>query len=226
MMKKVSKKLVILAIVLVTAALLTSSFAAPEEKLPGNPEQTSPAQKKILIEAAVIEINTDALFSSKVNPVDRRLNLVSIEKISQCMENNKNGKVLTRTTTTIISGQSTSMSESERFYLPFEKTVTTPDKKPYKLTEYIWSENEVDFKAAASVKPDGKVEVKFAFKQKMPKSVFAKPDKLSTDKLVIEESKWEWNANVNLEVGKPSIVAAVQHEQTAVFLILCAEIEK
>jgi hypothetical protein len=74
------------------------------------------------------------------------------------------------------------------------------------------------FSTIASVRSSGEILVSFDFSESTYRKI------TTTDETPPNTVNREWSGTVNLHAGRPAIAGATQNEETAVFLILCADI--
>ena len=219
-MAKISKKIMLLAAVLFCAVFLADISAAPNkktspqiEKQVENPHENS----RILVEAFVVEVSLDTLYKSGVSPIGQKPNSVSIKNILYCLKDKENGKVTAGAKVAVKNREEGKTETREKTYVKREQQVVIHGKPTTRRTRDNYTSG-IDFSIRAIVKSENKIVVSFKFNQSG--LVFLKND------AVPNTFDRQWENTVSLEAGKPTIVGAIQNEDTAVFLILVADIYK
>lgn len=225
-MVKTSKSVLVLVVVVFCAVFLAGISVAPmaiaepaERRRAPAPEQVQDQHKdsRILVEAFVVEVKLETLYKSGVSPIGQKPNSVSIKNILQCLKVKDGGKVTAGAKVAIRQKEDGNIQEQETKYVERERQVRGRDGTV--TTQKVFDDYSIGmtFNVKAIAKPEDKIWVEFSFnqsgfvvsKKEMP------PNKISR----------QWNGTVCLGAGEPSIVGATQNEETAVFLILCADIE-
>jgi len=175
---------------------------------------------RILVEAFLVEVKLEALYASGANPIGQEPNSVSIKRIQQCLKNRDNGKVTTGAKVAAKQGKNATIQVSEIIYVEREKAIRNRRGGEAEIQKVFDSyDTNKQFDVEVSVGPDGRITTGFGFKQytlgTIPEDQARPPDRITRN----------WFGQVTLEAGRPTIVAAEQDEQKAVFLILCAHIE-
>jgi len=171
----------------------------------------------VLIEAFVVEVNLPELYKQGVSPIGQKPDSVSVENILKCLEARDIAQVTTGVKVVILSGQRGEAKITETIYQ--ERQVAVPsDRKVSRAVRYSNYDIGKTFRATASVRPGGEILVSFDFKESTYRNIS------STDETPPNTVSREWLGAVNLHAGVPAIAGATQNEETAVFLILCADI--
>ena len=172
----------------------------------------------VLIEAFVVEVNLSELYKQGVSPIGQKPNSVSVENILKCLDAKNIAQVTTGVKVAILSGQRGEAKITETIYI--ERQVAVPSGRkvssPVRYTNYDIGKT---FIATASVRPGSEILVSFDFSESTYRNI------TSTDETPPNTVSREWSGAVNLRAGRPAIAGATQNEETAVFLILCADIK-
>jgi len=223
-MAKVSKNLVYFCGLVFCVLLLGGVSAAPpaeqgeakvQEK---NPYETS----RIMVEAFVVEVKLDALYKSEVSPIGQKPHSVSIKNILTCLKNKEEAKVTAGAKVAAKNKEQGQTKGQEVIYVErlHYDSIPAGHVDANNIRKFFESYNiEKSFATRVSAGADGKIYTSFTFHQTTldevsPKSE-APPNRIVRD----------WSGDVILEQGKPTIVGEMQDADTAVFLILTADIE-
>jgi len=216
-MAKISKSIVVLVAVTLCMVLMTGRSIGP----------TAEAQTKIedpyqdvcvLVEAFVVEVDLSELYTQGVSPIGQKPDSVSVENILKCLEAKDIAQVTTGVKVAIQSGQRGETKITETIYQ--EQQVAVPSGRNVSAAvRYTNYDIGKTFRATASVRPSSEILVSFDFSESTYRNI------TSTDKTPPNTVNREWSGAVNLRAGRPAIAGATQNEETAVFLVLCADIK-
>ena len=217
-MAKISKKVVVLVGVVFCVMFLmgtTSDKKTPSDKQ----EENRYRDARVLVEAFVVEVELDALYDAGVGLVGQKPNSVSMEKILRCLRDKDKAKVTAGAKVAARNNEKGQMSSRRKIH--HEKSVSKSKESGdvAVLKTFVPYSISIEFVVLPKVSPDSKIKLEFAFEQERIEVASENdrpPDFIGRD----------WTAIVSLEAGKPSIVGAIQNEETAVFLVICADIEK
>lgn len=216
-MAKISKSIVVLVAATLCMVLLAGRSIEP----------TAEAQTKIedpyqdvcvLVEAFVVEVDLSELYKQGVSPIGQKPDSVSVENILKCLDTSDIAQVTTGVKVAIQSGQHGETKIAETIYQERQVAVPSGKKAPDNL-HYVNYDIGKTFKATASVCPSGEILVSFDFSESTYRKI------TSTDETPPDTVNRGWSGAVNLHAGRPAIAGATQNEETAVFLILCADIK-
>jgi len=203
-MAKISKSILVLFVVTLCIVLPTDRSTGP----------TAEAQAKIedpyhdvcvLVEAFVVEVDLSSLYKQ-------------VENILKCLDTRDIAQVTTGIKVAILSGQRGEAKITETIYVERQVAVPSGRKVPgaARYTNYDIGKT---FRATVSVRPSGEILASFDFSESTYRNI------ISTDEAPPNIVSREWSGTVNLHAGRPAIAGATQNEETAVFLILCADIK-
>ena len=216
-MAKISKGILVLVAATLCMVLLAGRSIGPTAEAQTKIED--PCQNVcVLVEAFVVEVDLSEIYKQGVSPIGQKPDSVSVENILKCLEAKDIAQVTTGIKVAIQSGQSGEAKITETIYL--EQQVTVPSGRnvavPVRYRNYDIGKT---FSTIASVRPGGEILVSFDFSESTFRNI------TSTDETPPSTINREWSGTVNLHAGRPAIAGATQNEDTAVFLILCADIK-
>jgi len=216
-MAKISKSIVVLVAVTLCMVLLAGRSIEP----------TAEAQTKIenpyhdvcvLVEAFVVEVDLSELYKQGVSPIGQKPDSVSVENILKCLDARDIAQVTAGVKVAILSGQLGEAKITETIYV--ERQAPVPSgRKVSGAVRYTNYDIGKTFRATASVLTNGEILVSFDFSESTYRNI------TSTDETPPNTVSREWSGAINLHAGRPAIAGATQNEDTAVFLILCADIK-
>ena len=223
-MSKISKSIVVLVTATLCMVLLASRSIEPtaeaQAKQAGMNE--NPYQNVcVLVDAFVVEVDLSELYKQGVSPIGQKPDSVSVENILKCLDTKDIAQVTTGVKVAIQSGQSGEAKITETIYkkrqvaVPGGRKVSGPVPVSYRNYDIGKTFNTI-----ASVHPSGEIFVSFDFVESTFRNI------TSTDETPPNTINREWSGKVNLQAGRPAIAGAMQNEDTAVFLILCADIKR
>ena len=172
----------------------------------------------VLVEAFVVEVDLSELYKQGVSPIGQKPDSVSVENILKCLDAKDIAQVTTGVKLAVQSGQRGEAKITETIYVERQVTVPSGMKVPGNL-RYVNYDIGKTFSAMASVRPSGEILVSFDFIESTYRNI------TSTDETPPNTVSREWSGAVNLHAGRPAIAGATQNEETAVFLVLCADIK-
>ena len=216
-MAKISKSILVLVVVTLCIMLLAGRSIGP----------TAEAQAKIedpykdvcvLVEAFVVEVDLSSLYRQGVSPIGQKPDSVSVENILKCLDAKDIAQVTTGIKVAILSGGRGEAKITETIYV--ERQVAVPSgRKVSGAARYANYDIGKTFRATASVRSSGEILASFDFIESTYRNI------TSTDESPPNTVSREWSGTVNLHAGRAAIAGATQNEETAVFLILCADIK-
>ncbi len=177
---------------------------------------------RILVEAFVVEADLEALYDSGVSPIGQKPNSVSIKHILNCLGDEDNGQVIAGAKIAVRNKETGEMRQrlirSRQQARPAARTSpTTARRRPRQPSSEFAT--DITFHTRVYINTEDKIRTEYSFNQQGFITTTTEPnepaDRMSRD----------WNGVITLEAGKPAIAGSVQDENSAVFLILCADIE-
>jgi len=222
-MAKASKYIVVLIGVVCCALFLAGHSAGPNAQAQTKqPEKIEDPHEDatVLAEAFVVEVKLSALYELGVSPIGQTPNSVSMAEILKCLQDPDIAQVTAGAKVAVSHKRRGQMSSTETRYVQREEIIqsSSGDKAPLSTKRFESYDIGTQFEAEASITPDGKISVYFEFTQSTM-DLFLKKD--GPPNLMTRQ----WESAVCLEAGKPSLVGATQNEETAAFLIICADIK-
>lgn len=209
-----------------TIALICIVFMAGYSTSPGAKEQTNDSNKTeslrpdecIFVEAFVVEVKLDALDELGVSPIGEKPNSVSLENILHCLGGKEIAQVSTGLKVSLRSGVIGEAKTTETVYL---EHMVKPPKGYGPAASKSFNSHDIarQFSVKASILPHCTILANFEFNQNTYRQTAADNDAPE------DTITWQWAGDAFLEPGKPAIVGASQDEDTAVFLILCADVK-
>jgi len=216
-MAKISKSIVVLAIA--TLFFVLPGGQSTEPAVIAQAQQASkteePHQNKcVLVEAFVVEVKLSELYKQRVSPIGQKPNSVSVENILKCLDVSDVAQVTTGVKVAVPSGHHGNAKIREIIRkIPVPNVRKAPG--PVRYTNY---EIGKTFGATVSVCPGGEILMSFDFNESTYRNI------PSNDDTPTNPINMEWSGTVNLNAGQPTIAGATQNEDTATFLIICADI--
>jgi hypothetical protein len=216
-MAKISKSIVSLVIATTFFALLAGYSAEPDVVAQAQqaPKAEEPQQNTcVLVEAFVVEVKLSELYEQEVSPVGQKPNSVTVNNILKCLDASDVAQVTTGVKVAVPSGHHGNAKIRETIRkIPVSNVRKVPG--PVRYTNY---EIGKTFGATVSVCPNGEILMSFDFNESTYRNI------PPTDDTPTNPVNREWSGTVNLHAGRPVIAGATQNEETAVFLIICADI--
>jgi len=216
-MAKISKSILILVVATLCIVLLAGHSTGPI--VIAQAQQTGKAEEPrqdtcVLVEAFVVEVDLSALYKQGVSPIGQKPDSVSVENILKCLDARDIAQVTTGVKVAVPSGHHGKAKIKETI-----RKIPVPNGRkvvgPVRYTNY---EIGKTFGATASIRPGGEILMSFDFSETTYRNI------PSTDETPPNAISREWSGTVNLYAGRPAIAGATQNEETAVFLIICADI--
>ena len=219
-MTKTSKSILVLFAAILCMAILTNHSIGPtaDAQAKQTPKTEDPHRDVcVLVEAFVVEVDLSELYKQGISPIGQKPNSVSVENILKCLDAKDIAQVTTGVKVAILSDQSGDTKITETIYV--ERQAPVPSgRKVSSAVRYANYEIGKTFRATASVRPSGEILVSFDFSESTYRNI------TSTDEKPPNTVNRGWSGTVNLHTGRPAIAGATQNEETAVFLVLCADI--
>ena len=216
-MAKISKSILLLIAVTICIVLLAGHSTGPAViALPQQaPKVEEPHQNTcVLVEAFVVEVELSELYEQGVSPIGQKPNSVSVQNILKCLDAKNLAQVTTGVKVAVPSGHHGEAKIRETIQqIPIPNSRKAPG--PVRYLKYEISKT---FGATASVHSSGEILISFDFNESTFRNI---PSTEDTPPNTINR---EWSGTVNLFAGQPVIAGATQNEDTATFLIICADI--
>jgi len=164
----------------------------------------------ILLEAFMVEVRLDALYSLGVPQISHGTDSISAEHILKCLKSTDAAAVKAGAKLA-LTHENKAISESTT------RKALHIDPTNHQKTEYI--DVGTSFTAIVEIRKEkvfAELEFQYSDAVKADKKVDAIPQ-------IVERN---WNSSICLNFGKPTLVGAIQDEDTAWFLIVTANIKK
>jgi hypothetical protein len=216
-MANILKSILVLIAVTLCIALLAGHSTGPT--VIAQTQQAEKAEephqdKCVLVEAFVIEVQLSELYEQGVSPIGQKPNSVSVKNILKCLDSSAMAQVTTGIKVTVPSGHHGEAKIKETIQqIPFSNSRNVPGP-----VRYLKYEIGKTFAATASIKSSSEILMSFDFNESTYRNI------PSNDDTPPNPINREWSGTVSLNAGQPEIAGATQNEETAVFLILCADI--
>lgn len=179
---------------------------------------------RILIEAFVVEADLETLYDSGVSPIGQKPNSVSIKHILNCLGDKDSGQVIAGAKIAIRNKERGEMRQRLTRNIqqarPAARTTTTTrtqSRRPRQPSSEF--STEITFQTRAYINTEDTIRTEYTFNQQGFITTTTEPNEPA------DIVSLDWNGAITLEAGKPAIAGSVQDENSAVFLILCADIE-
>ena len=220
-MAKISKSILVLAAVTLCMILLVGRSISPTAEAQAKQAEKVENTRQdvcVLVEAFVVEVDLSELYEQGVSPIGRKPNSVSVENILKCLDAENLTQVTSGVKVAVRSGQHGEARITETVYV--ERQIPAPNgKKVPRNVRYANYDIGKTLRATASVSSTDAIFVSFDFNESTYRNV------TSTDETPPSTVSRVWSGAINLQSGRPAIVGATQNQETAVFLILCADIK-
>jgi hypothetical protein len=216
-MAKIPKSIVALVAAALCMALLVGRPVGPTaEAQVGQAKQIDKQQQDVcvLIEAFVVEVNLSQLYEQGVSPIGQKPNSISVDNILNCLKTKDLAQVTTGVKVTVNSGQQGKAKINETTHI--DRQLSGRNIPPN--VRYASLDTGKTLGATASIQPGGEIYVSFDFNESTYQNIAA------ADELPPNTISKEWSGAIRLHAGQPAIAGATQNEETAVFLIISADI--
>ncbi|MBN2592612.1 MAG: hypothetical protein JXA81_03815 [Sedimentisphaerales bacterium] len=216
-MAKISKSIVALIAATVCMVLLVGRSIGPTAEVQAGQTAKADEQQQdvcVLVEAFIVEVNLSQLYEHRVSPIGQKPDSVSVGNILDCLKTKDLAQVTTGVKITVNSGQHGETKINETTYI--ERQLSGRNIPPN--VRYASLDTGKTLEATASVQPGGEIYVSFDFKESTYRNIAA------AEELPPNTISRKWSGAVRLYAGRPAIAGATQNEETAVFLIISADI--
>lgn len=183
--------------------------------------ETPPPDKCILVEAFVVEVKLAALDKLGVSPIGQKPNAVSVENILHCLGGKDMAQVISGLKVSALPEKAGEAKTTEKVYVerPIDQASRrTSSRGPVASKSYTSHEISRRLSAWGLIRPNGMILMDFTFEEITYRQA---PD----DQTPGDTVSRQWSGTACLEPGQPAIVGATQDEETAVFLVLCADVK-
>ena len=217
-MKSAGKKHYLLLTSLILICVIVTSPTTLADKIASKSSDKNDKDQIIVVNAVLVEAELSAIYEAADEPVTESPDSVTLPKLLWCLKDKSKGRILADTKLTIENGREAQTSFTQRQYAPTREQVTGKDQE-YHLPKYRWLEENVEFTATALVQTDEKITLNFMFKYATPEQ----PRNTNSEDTF--ESHYTSQSSVTLSKKQPQIISTASLSRTAVFLILCADIQ-
>jgi len=219
-MAKISKSILVLVAAMLCMVLLVGRSIGPTAEAQARQAENINKQQQnvcVLVEAFVVEVDLSSLYKQGVSPIGQKPNSVSVENILKCLRAKDIAQVTTGVKVAIPSGHRGDAKITETIRIERQAPVPSGRKVP-SVVRYVNYDIGKTLRATASVRPSSEILVSFDFSESTYRNI------ASNNETPPNTVSREWSGTVNLHAGQPAIAGATQNEETAVFLIICADI--
>lgn len=223
-MAKISRSIAALAVAGFCIVLLVGYAAGPAAETPSRQTgkiEDAHQETCFLVEAFVVEVRLSALYELGVNPLGQKPNSVSVDNLLNCSNAKDAAKVTSGVKVSLHSKAEGKTKITETTYLERQTNVPVSGRTDGPVVSKSYQSYDIvnQFEANVSLGADGAILVDFQFIQstfrKAPSGDGTPPD--SVNRL--------WSGTARLKDGEPAVAGAAQNEETAAFLVLCANIK-
>ena len=223
-MAKIARSIAALAVAALCIVLLAgyateSATEAPSQQA-GKTEETL-QEKCILVEAFVVEAKVTSLYQLGVSPLGQKPNSVSVDNLLNCLGGKNIAQVTTGVKVALVPKEDGKANITETIYLERQASVPVSRRTDVPVVSKSYQSYDIGnkFDATAFIGADGGILVDFQFSQSTYRNV------PPGDEAHANTVNRQWSGTAYLKAGEPAIVGAAQNEETAVFLVLCADIK-
>jgi hypothetical protein len=219
-MARLSKITVAPVAVIVCIVLLAGRFVGPAANAQAERAKSTEEQQQdvcVLVEAFVVEVNLSQLYEQGVSPIGQKPNSVSVENILKCLNVKDIAQVTTGLKVAVNSGQHGEAKVKQTIRIERQLNVPSTRNVPPNV-RYANYDAGKTLRATAIVRPGGEILVSFDFNESTYRNI------TNASELPPNSVSREWAGVTRLVAGRPAIAGAAQDEETAVFLILSADV--
>lgn len=213
----------LILVVLAGVSLLAASDRPARPRGARRPEPTSReadpyANRTVLVEAFVVQMDLAALYGMGVNPLGQAPHSVSVANLLEYLQTGDKTNVLVGTKAAALHGSGRNMAtRSETSYYPKKRFMSTPDGKKERSDHTAYEIGET-LSITPTVVSERTAKVSYSFTYSGPRTA-ERPNEGPFDTV-----RWSWGGNTSLNVGQPRIVGATQDSEAAIFFVLTAHI--
>lgn len=186
------------------------------------------ADYHILTEAFVVEVSTEGLKELGVSPLGQSSDGISIAKLTACLVEGKNAKVISGAKAAAKPGKEGSAKEEKRIYLKeirknsmpnIPGSPAVPEAVDVQFRDYNFDKT---FRATPTMCPNGVISLEYEYGEFGVLTDGYDPENPAPP----TKYSYGWSGQLSLSPGKPQIAASVQNKDSIIFLILTATIQK
>lgn len=223
-MAKISRSIAALAVAAFSIVLLVGYATGPAAETPSRQTgKTDEASQEtfVLVEAFVVEVRLSSLYELGVSPLGQKPNSVSVDNLLNCLGGKNIAQVTTGVKVSLHPKGDGKTNITETIYMERQAVAPASRRTDNPVVSKSYRNYDIgnQFDASASVGADGGILVDFQFSQSTCRNTS------SSDEAPANTVSRQWSGTAYLKVGEPAIVGATQNEETAVFLVLCANIK-
>jgi len=225
-MVKTLRSLVPLTVAVICIVLMASYSTSPRAKGQANQNnktEVKPGNECIRIEAFIVEVKLEALYKLGVSPIGQKPDSVSVENILHCLGGKDMAQVSTVLKISVLPEKAGEAKTTEKVYVERrasdQSSRRTNSRSSVTSKSYTSHEISRQLSTWALIRPNGMILLDFTFEQNTYRQAPADDEKPENT------ISRQWSGTACLEPGEPTIVAATQDDETAVFLVLCADVK-
>ena len=223
-MAKISRSIAALAVTAFCIVLLVGYATGPAAETPSRQAgKTEEAHQEtcVLVEAFVVEVRLSSLYELGVSPLGKKPNSVSVDNLLNCLGGKNITQVTTGVKVSLVPKEDGKVNITETIYLERQAPVPVSRRTDVPVVSKSYQNYDIGskFDARASIGADGAILVDFEFSQSTYRNIS------SSDEAPANTVNRQWSGTAQLKAGEPAIAGATQNEETAVFLVLCADIK-
>ena len=226
-MSRQRRTYVMLIVVLAGVSMLAASDRSPRGRVARRVEpavreevrEADPyANRTVLVEAFVVEMDLAALYGMGVNPLGQAPDSVSVANLLDYLERGEKASVLVGAKAAAVHGTNRNTARrTETRYYPKTKLINTSSGKK-ETVDYRAYEDGETLAITPYVLSEEAIRLSYSFDYSGPRTV------QQPGETPLSTVSWSWDGTSSLRVGQPRIVGATQDAEGAIFFVLTAHV--
>jgi uncharacterized protein (UPF0333 family) len=226
-MARKRKTYVMLIVVLAGVSMLAASDRNPRARVARRAEpavrdavrEADPyANRTVLVEAFVVQMDLKALYGMGVNPLGQAPHSVSVANLQEYLKTGDKANVLVGTKAAAIHGSNRNTAKrTETRYYPKTKLINTSSGKK-ETVDYRAYEDGETLAITPFVLSEDAIRLSYSFNYSGPRTI------QQPSETPLSTVSWSWAGVTSLNVGQPRIVGATQDAEGAIFFVLTAHV--
>jgi hypothetical protein len=214
---------VMLIVVLAGVSMLAASDRSPRGRVarraePAVREEDPYANRTVLVEAFVVEMDLAALYRMGVNPLGQAPDSVSVANLLDYLKTGDKANVLVGAKAAALHGANRNTARrTETRYHPKRRVITTPGGERQAVDYGAYEDGET-LAITPYVLSEEAIRLSYSFDYSGPRTV-QQPSETPPGTV-----SWSWEGVASLNVGQPRIVGATQDGEGAIFFVLTAHV--
>ena len=185
---------------------------------PASQEADPYANRTVLVEAFVVQMDLGALYGMGVNPLGQAPDSVSVANLLDYLEAGEKANVLVGAKAAAVHGTNRNTARrAETRYYPKTNVINTQGGKR-ETVDYRAYEDGETLGITPFVVSESTIRLSYSFTYSGPRTV-QQPGETPRSTV-----SWSWDGVTSLNVGQPRIVGATQDAEVAVFFVLTAHV--